>query len=171
MRHSQRGYTLAEALISGLIIVTLTSIAIPCHSWIQQQRLKSSKSQLQQLTLHARSYALQNNERVTLCHLAIDQRCSNLWSPQLSLFSDPNGNRRLDHDERLITFSNLGAVSLQWRGMAPANSLHFNGSGHTFVSNGTFSLCLPGQETLYKLVLNRQGRLRTETQHTGCNAD
>lgn len=168
---NQTGMTLPESLATCVLLATLLSLTPSLLKIIDKQQLASANTQLTQLILQARSYALTNNVRTTLCHLDQQQRCSSQWHPELSLFIDSNGNRQLDHSEGLITVSTLKHVQLNWRGMAPANSLHFNGNGHTFVSNGTFTLCHPELQQTYQLVVNRQGRLRNVKLSTVCRQD
>lgn len=169
---NQTGMTLTESLAACALLAALLSLSPSIFSIIDKQRLASANTQLSQLILQARSYALTNNVRTTLCHLDQQQRCSSQWQPKLSLFLDSNGNRQLDHSERLLAASTLSHVQLDWRGMSPANSLHFNGNGHTFVSNGTFTLChINKLDHHYQLVINRQGRLRSVKQSTACRQD
>lgn len=51
---------------------------------------------------------------------------------------------------------------IRWQGMKPTNSLHFSPSGITFVSNGTFTLCSQNNDEALGVIINRQGRIRTE---------
>lgn len=168
---NQSGATLLDALVTLSLLATLASLAAPLEQLIEQQQLRSATSELTQMTLQARAYALSNNTRTTLCYLEQDQRCSSKWQPQISVFTDGNGNRQLDNQEQLLSFSHLKNIKLSWRGMAPANSLHFNGNGHTFVSNGTFTLCHSHLTQGRKLIINRQGRLRSENSSTPCEHD
>ncbi|MCJ8170660.1 GspH/FimT family pseudopilin [Atopomonas sediminilitoris] len=167
----QGGASLLDALVALSFLVTLACLAAPLEQLIEQQQLRAAASELTQMTHQARAYALSNNTRTTLCYLDQDQRCSSQWQTAISVFTDSNGNRRLDNQEQLLSFSRLKNIQLIWRGMAPANSLHFNGNGHTFVSNGTFTLCHPHLTQGRKLIINRQGRLRSENSSTPCEHD
>lgn len=171
-RNPPSGFTLIELLIVLCIISIFGLSMSPISSFLAKQRLISSQSELRLLVNRARAEALALRQRVTLCPLTPDGRCTAAWSGTLSVFPDSNGNRRQDSGEDLLYRLQLDpAVNLQWHGMRPANSLHFSAQGVTFVSNGTFSLCSLGHDEIFRLIVNRQGRTRTDRIKQPCSVN
>ena len=168
-RTTTSAFTLIELLIS-VTIISILSLSLPSlSSLLVQQRLASSQSELRLLVNRARSQALSLRQRITLCPLAPDGRCSTSWAGTLSVFTDSNGNRSQDPGEALLYEMQLDPlITVQWRGMSPANSLHFSAQGVTFVSNGTFSLCSSSHSETFRLIVNRQGRCRTDRIKQDC---
>ena len=171
-RNRLSGVTLVELLVV-LAILSVLGMYMPALSDVLvKQRLLSSQSDLRLLITRARADALTMQRRITLCPLLPDGRCSTVWAGTLSVFADSNGNRRQDPDEELLSVLQLEpSIKLQWRGMNPANSLHFSAQGVTFVSNGTFSLCSIGHNETLRIVVNRQGRTRTERAKQDCQGN
>ncbi len=170
MKHpTSSGLTLIE-LLTTLAIISMLGLSLPQLSiMLAKQRLASSQSELRLLVNRARLEALSRQQRITLCPLATDGRCHADWNGSLAIFGDANGNRRQDNGEPLLYQLQLDPrVQAQWRGMGPANSLHFSAQGVTFVSNGTFSLCHPGHNETIRLIVNRQGRVRTQRISQDC---
>lgn len=164
------GFTLIELLIA-IAIISLLGLSMPSLSkLIIRQRMASSQSELRLLISRARMEALNLRQRITLCPLNPSGHCTTAWEGVLSVFIDSNGNRQQDAGELLLYVMQLDpTIKLQWRGMNPANSLHFSTQGVTFVSNGTFSLCHSAYNETYRLIVNRQGRTRTERIFQDCN--
>jgi type IV fimbrial biogenesis protein FimT len=136
---------------------------------LSKQRLFSSQSDLQLLINRARQDALSLHARVTLCSLADNGRCQQTWAGTISEFVDNNGNRTLDPGEHELARVQIHpSVKVRWKGMKPTNSIHFSSTGSTFVSNGTFSLCHPHHHETLKLIINKQGRPRSERLQQSC---
>lgn len=170
MEHkTSSGLSLIELLMT-LAIISILGLSMPQLSiLLAKQRLDSSQSELRLLVNRARLEALTRRERITLCPLAADGRCLPDWTGTVAIFIDGNGNRRQDPGEMLLYQMQLDpSIRVQWRGMGPANSLHFSAQGVTFVSNGTFSLCHPGHDETLRLIVNRQGRARSERIKQAC---
>lgn len=163
------GLTLVELLIC-LTVLTALCLSLPTLSnMLGKQRLFSSNSDLHLLVNRARQDAISLRARITLCSLANDGSCQQRWTGTISEFVDNNGNRALDPGESEIARIQLPpAVQVQWRGMKPTNSIHFSSLGSTFVSNGTFSLCHPRHHETLKLIIDKQGRPRSERLQQGC---
>ncbi|MHA6495302.1 GspH/FimT family pseudopilin [Pseudomonas borbori] len=107
----------------------------------RRTQLTNTSQDLHHLTQLARQSALTRQTRISLCPLNPAGECSSDWQQSLSIFTDNNGNRRLDQDDEILkTYQNHTRTQITWRGMGTQNSLHFNRQGITFVSNGTFYL-------------------------------
>ncbi len=166
-----KGLTLVELLVAIGIISVIGLLAPSPTRLIGQQQLYSSQNELRLLITRARSDALTLNTRITLCPLSTAKRCLNQWSATLTEFIDENGNRALDpNEEELYRIVIPSSIHLSWKGMNPANSLHFSPKGITFVSNGTFTMCNTLLPESLKLIINRQGRIRTERITQSCEA-
>ena len=171
-RNPSSGLTLIELLIVLCILCILGLSMPPISNLLAKQRLVSSQSELRLLVNRARAEALGLGQRITLCPLTPDGRCTTAWSGTLSVFTDSNGNRRQDPSEAVLYQLQLDhTVNLQWRGMRPANSLHFSAQGVTFVSNGTFSLCRLGYDETFRVIVSRQGRTRTDRVKLPCTGN
>lgn len=168
-RTTATGFTLIELLIT-VAIISILGLSLPSlSSLLVKQRLASSQSELRLLVNRARAEALGLRQRITLCPLEPDGSCSANWAGTLSVFTDANGNRHQDPGETLAYEMQLDpSLILEWRGMKPANSLHFSAQGVTFVSNGTFSLCSQSHNETFRLIVNRQGRTRTDRIKQDC---
>ena len=164
-----RGFTLHELLIAMAIISILALSIGALGEAIAKQRLQTTHGELAKLITMARWHAMSTTSRVTLCPLQDNVRCQLPWSGTLTSFLDNNGNRMLDPGEEVIAHISLpNRAALDWRGMSPTHSLHFSGNGMTFVSNGTFTLCHRGIHETRRLILNKQGRLKSERLYSTC---
>lgn len=170
MRHnSSTGLTLLELLLVMCILSIVCLSMPPISALLAKQRLASSQNELRLLISNARGASLGYRKRITLCPLDQDGRCNSAWAGVLSVFTDGNGNRRQDPGETLLYVMQPNpAITLSWRGMKPANSLHFSAQGVTFVSNGTFSLCSKNHDETFRLIVSRQGRTRTDRIKQPC---
>ena len=159
------GLTVTELLASLSIVSGLVLFGIPALSRMQERMLLSGACQdLYSLIQFTRHQAVSQQNRITLCPLLASGDCSNNWQTELSAFTDPNGNRRLDADETLLrTLTIPQKLNITWRGMGSGNSLHFSSQGITFVSNGTFHLSIADQER--QLVVSRIGKPRVSASH------
>lgn len=169
-RKYANGLTMIELLITLAISFSLLGIVIPStSSLLRKQRLQSSGSELYLLVTRARNDALTLQRRITLCPLNEQHACHDSWTGTLTVFTDPNGNRTLDPQETALSRIEVpSTVQLRWKGMKPANSMHFSPTGMTLVSNGTFTLCSKSIPEAIKLIINRQGRVRTERLSQAC---
>ncbi len=165
-----KGLTLIELLVA-IAIFSIASLSVPSVSkMLVKQRLLSHQSELHMLINRARSDALTSNTRTTVCQLSHNNHCQQQWAGTLSVFTDGNGNRSLDPQEtELYRIEIHPTVLIRWQGMKPTNSVHFSPTGITFVSNGTFTLCSQNNDEALKLIINRQGRVRTERSLQSCD--
>jgi len=153
------------------VMTVLLSIAVPAISTFKQkQQIRSMQTDLLKMTHLARYLAMTRQTKVTLCPLTELGICNQQWTQSLSSFTDGNGNRRLDQGEEIVgTLYVPDQITLHWRGMLPANSIHFSTQGVTFVSNGTMSIC-PQNKSVKAgaMVINRQGRVRLAGDSARC---
>lgn len=166
-----QGVSLLELLCTMAVMTVLLSIAVPAISTFKQkQQIRSMQTDLLKMTHLARYLAMTRQTKVTLCPLTELGTCNQQWTQSLSSFTDGNGNRRLDQGEEIVgTLYVPDQITLRWRGMLPANSIHFSTQGVTFVSNGTMSIC-PQNKSVKAgaMVINRQGRVRLAGDSARC---
>lgn len=166
-----QGVSLLELLCTLAIVAILLSIAAPAVStFLHRQQVCSVQTDLLKMTHLARYLAMTRQSKVTLCPLTELGACNQQWTQSLSSFIDSNGNRRLDPGEDIVgTLYLPSQITLRWRGMLPANSIHFSSQGVTFVSNGTMSIC-PQNKSVRAgaMVVNRQGRVRLASKKAQC---
>ncbi len=163
------GLTLIELMIT-IAVVGIMGLSIPHLSVLLiKQRLNANQNELRLFINRARLEALTRHQRITLCPLTSANFCQIDWTGELAIFVDGNGNRKLDVGEQLLHKTRLHPMIItRWSGMGRANSLHFSAQGVTFVSNGTFNLCHPDHTETFRLIVNRQGRARSERISQGC---
>ncbi|WP_439887520.1 GspH/FimT family pseudopilin [Pseudomonas sp. MBLB4123] len=167
--NTSSGVSLVEMLATLAVVTALSFSVSPLASLLVKQQLINTQSELRLLVSRARHDALSYRERITICSLADDGNCQSQWADNITVFFDPNGNRRIDPGEQAINRIDVDArLLLSWRGMKPTNSIHFNAMGHTFVSNGTFTLCHPTVQQSLSLIISRQGRTRSAKIEQPC---
>lgn len=157
------GLSIIALLLSLSILTMLASTAAPALASLYRKiELSSVTNSLFSLTQQARHHALSQQVRVSVCPLSAVGDCSKDWQQDISVFTDTNGNRRLDEGDVLLnTLSRSQRVQISWSGMGSGNSLHFNRQGVTFVSNGTFSLSNGDKKT--QVAISRLGKPKIVT--------
>ncbi len=163
MRQRNYGLTLIDLLVVIAVLAVIVSMASPVTNWIAKQQLRSAHSELLLAINYARFLALSTGRPVTLCALHGSNKCQNPWQGELTVFTDPNRALGLDESaevHRVIQVSD--SVDVQWRGMNPNHSIRFAPTGLTFVSNGTFTITHKAIAEPKRIIVNRQGRARTE---------
>lgn len=163
MERNTTGISLIELLVGISILGVTATVGIPAlKESYRKIQLTSTSQTLYSLTQHARLSALTRQTRTSLCPLSTLGECSDDWQQPLSIFTDRNGNRRLDPDDEILKTQDMpGGVEISWRGMGNNKSLHFNQQGITFVSNGTFHLRSGSQST--RLTISRLGKAKSES--------
>lgn len=158
-RHS--GLTLIELMIILIITGLLFSAGSSAVSNMMHRYQAASDIQSLQMAIQlTRSHAILSGT-TTFCPL-MNNSCQRQWNNELTLFADPNRNRKLDHNEKIIT--TLSAVDpLQVLRTYPKKAIQFNASGFAGFNNGSFSYCrvqAPKQRIGAAFIISRIGRLR-----------
>lgn len=167
---TQRAFTLVELLMALALSAIVIGLAAPSMAELyRKHQLAAYQDDLMRLVVQARHHALIHGGRVTVCAMDEQGRCVSLKVGVLVSFADSNGNRVLDNGETpLHTLPIPRHMRVNWSGMLPIHSLHFNANG-THVSNGTFTLCHQaglGRHSLVKI--SREGRPRIERHEQDC---
>ena len=163
MKEGNNGFTLIELLVVVAVLTVILSMANPVSNWIAKQQLRSTHSELLLTINYARYLALSTGRPVTLCALHGSHKCQNPWQGELTVFTDPNRALALGGVAEVYKVVQLpNSIDVQWRGMNPNHSIRFAPTGLTFVSNGTFTITHKAIAEPKRIVVNRQGRTRSE---------
>ncbi|MBB3102107.1 GspH/FimT family protein [Azomonas macrocytogenes] len=150
-----RAFSLLELLCCIALLALLTALAIPeLAAWVERSRHEALRNELVAFLKSARAYSIEHNHEVRLCGSSQGQSCDDAWERGWLL-------RHKDADGSPLLFNLLtSGHRLYWSG---SKQIRFQAGGLTPVSNGTFTLCNEKEEVAWRVILNRQGRVRSET--------
>lgn len=139
----QRGLTLAEVMVTVVIIAIMAAVAIPTFSSVfHNNRLSDFSNSFVSSSQLARGEALKANVTVTLCASSSGVACaeaSSGWQVGWIVFRDVNGNREVDTGDVIIQVQK--ALSTDYRMSSSAgNSLVFQPTG-VGTTTSTLILC------------------------------
>ncbi len=97
-----RGFTLLEALITLVIIATLTGVALPAMGdFLDKQKADATAYQITRQLNSARKFAVTSNRRATFCGVNRDGVCIREDIKQFAVFADRNDNQRIDDEDEV----------------------------------------------------------------------
>lgn len=143
----EQGITLFELIVSILILIIITSIAIPSfHSFKERQEVNHLFPMLHQQVSLAKNHALAFHQDTVICASEDLSSChNNQWNQGILIFFDANQNKIRDEDEKIISATALGIQygELKWKGGASnPNNLTFKGdTGLPRGAMGGFHYC------------------------------
>ena len=158
------GFTLLECMIVILILIVLSSIALPIFKTHQTKSAKEvSKLLMQHLEL-AKSAAIAHQSVVTVCGSRDGLACDNAWSDGYLIFHDKKRNGVKEASDKVIAFKRLedAVLTVQWRGFISKKFLQFSSNTFLNAQNGSFIIC-DNLGNNQKLILNSTGRIRSES--------
>ena len=168
----QSGFTLAELVVTLIIMTLLTITAYPSISdMLEPQATTTAINRLVLAVKLARHSAMQYRSTATLCALKPGGKCGGPWADELTVFLDGNKNARLDESE--ATLRKIPALtskaSIKWRVFGNRQYLQMTTYGLTNYQNGNFVVCPASGNVRWakQLVLNIQGRLRKNHRING----
>ncbi len=161
----QRGLSLIELLVCLAIMLMLMTTALPNgQNMMKRSQSTAAINWLLEAIVYARQAAILRNTLVTLCPGPVDGRCKGEWHDELVVFTDANGNRRIDRNDVILErFVNPAKGStIRWRAFQNKQYLQMTGEGFTNYQNGNFTYCPPDGDLRFarQLVINVQGRVR-----------
>ncbi|MGV0960522.1 MAG: GspH/FimT family pseudopilin [Limnohabitans sp.] len=178
-RGGQTGLTLLEALVVLALVAVLTGIAAPALSGLRQQhRLQGQAEDFFNSLMLARSEALRQQQRVTVCVRSLDDRCapSGPWNSGWLVFVDVNANAQRDSQEPLLQMHEALSAGLALEGNSPVSRyVSYGPEGRSQTMNGAFqagtlSLCSFSSSQAWHVVVNALGKPRLEkVPAEGCN--
>lgn len=168
--YALRGLTLIETLTCIAIIGITMTMAVPALTRFNERiRISRESAELHQAISLARSLAITNSSRITLCPLSAGDECIRNWNLQLTTFNDANGNRRLDSGEASYGTVEATNDALVFRHFN-SSVISFDERGFAGIHTGSLSLChsAGGSDRDGKVfIISRNGRIRIGTDRNG----
>lgn len=173
MFNKNRAFTLIELLICISIVSILMTSAVPAFTQLLDKRKVDVHKQRLVKTLQlARTTAVTNNKKVTLCPTQSGSSCTSNWSSGYLVFIDDNGDREFTNNEEILYqfISTDEKSSVYWRAFGTRSSLQWLQTGITNHQNGSFILCYDNQPEYSRgLYLTKAGRIRFSKDTDGDN--
>lgn len=136
---SAQGFTLLELIIVLIISMLLITIGIPgFNSLIENNRLSSAGSNIQNHLLFARSQSVSLVNYVTACPLE-KNTCTNKWLSGIDVFTDANQNKIYDSGDVLLKEGD--AFNSNDKLVFPRSSVTYTPDGQITGTNATFRYC------------------------------
>ena len=179
------GYTLIELMSMLAVVSILVSVGLPMlNVFFDSNRMVSNTNDLVAGLNIARSEAIKQQTRVTLCQSADTASCtgSGQWEDGWIVFQDPNGNATVDGGERILRLNAAvdGQVTIRSNDVSNliASSVSFTSRGLPKALNGgaqsgTFRICdkrglkvnADGVSTVARgVILSPSGKVRSTNQ-------
>ena len=166
-----RGFTLIELLVTLSVASILLAMAVPSYRvFVQDSLLLTQSNSFSSAMTLAKSEAVKRSSPATICPSTNGTGCTGgtVWSNGWLVFADTNGDGAVDVGEDIIQVNAAltGGNILQ---SGARIRVTYAASGYTIGFADTFSLCdSRGAAVSRRIILNNQGRLRTETGGGAC---
>lgn len=166
MTHN-KGFTLAELLVTLAIFSILTSMAGVSFGHILQNSRRVSLSNIMIGSIQlARSEAIAQNRRVTICASDDSQTCSNDWSNGWIIFVDTSRDNQVNGAEIIIrSFKNTARINIISTNIT--NNFIYRPNGRIMINNnirslsGQFVVCdARGSNYARTIIIESSGRPR-----------
>ena len=173
-RLKQCGYSLFDLIVTSAVVSVLGASAMGMSSLLQNARLTTGVNQLMAELSLARSEAIKRHSAITLCASTTSTECleSRKWHDGWIMFSDPNGNGRLEPGETILHVQDSPAIkSLTLGAWGPGTGqwITYEADGST-KQNGTFTFCdSRGAAKAKAVILLGTGRPRVSTLNASGN--
>ncbi|GGP53059.1 type IV minor pilin protein FimT [Shewanella algicola] len=155
-----KGFGLIELIVTTLIIMLMSLIAIPSFTELHEHtRAQSSIKVIQQTIQFARNMAISYGTRVTVCPI-VDNKCTSDWRIGLSVFIDRGTKNQIDANDRLLqqtsAFNDNDFVGYN------RAAVRFQADGLASGTNGTLTYCPSTIDSEYSkaVIVNQAGRAR-----------
>jgi type IV fimbrial biogenesis protein FimT len=180
------GYTLIELMVILAVLSILFSVGLPLMNiFFESNRMVSNTNEIVSGLNIARSEAIKQQMRVTMCQSSNTTSCSgsDQWEDGWIVFQDPNGNATVDAGERILRLSagaegNEVTVRSDDVNNQIASSVTFTSRGLPKTLNGgsqsgTFRICdgrgrranADGTSTVARgVILSPSGKVRSTNQ-------
>lgn len=165
--HSIRGFTLLEFMIVLTISMLLITIAIPgFQHLIQNTRLTSVASKIQNSLLFARNQSVSYLNYVTVCPLE-NNICSNNWIKGIDVFIDSNKNGHFDNTDVLLKkgdpFNSNDKLAF------PANRITFTPDGQITINATMFRYCTNDKRIGVSIAFSGRTKIISGDTFTNCD--
>jgi len=166
----QHGFTLTELLVTLSVASILLTVAVPNYRTFVQNNLQSTQSNNFYSTLAlAKSEAIRRSSPVTVCPSTNGTSCTGgaIWSTGWLVFADTNSNGVVEAGDEILQVGAAFSGGNTFSGTR--TRVTFTANGFSMASNDTFTLCdNRGAAYSKAIILNNQGRFRTETGTGTC---
>ena len=167
-----RGFTLVELFVVLSIVLLLGGFAL--HGVTRQSQnhyMDGLQGAFMTLLLNARNAAVIDQVAVIVCPVRTQRqdmsdqlRCGkrNNWHRGVMAFTDRNGNRILDAEDKMVAeLPGFAHATIRWRAFRNRSYLRFTTQGLTDWQNGNFLFCNsdPKPQLARQITLNYAGRL------------
>jgi len=171
-RLNQYGFTLIELLVTLSVASILLSVAAPSYrGFVQDSLLIAQNNSFSSAIALAKSEAIKRSSQATICPSTNGTACAGgkVWSNGWLVFADVNGNGVVDANEQILQ-ANAALSGGNTLRSGARTRVTFTADGFSSGFNDTFSLCdSRGASYSKAIILNNQGRLRSETGAGTCS--
>lgn len=169
----QSAFTLIELLITLAMVFILSGMALPSFKEVlDNSKLSVQVDGLVKTLKVARTTAISENRKVTICPTDETQICLSEWTNGYMSFIDENGDRKLNNEEKILTyFKNQNEkLTLSWKAFGFRKSLQWLETGITNHQNGSFQFCYNNDASKSRaLIITKAGRIRYSKDIDGDN--
>ncbi len=170
------GMTLLEILLTLGLLGVLLGIALPdLGDWAEAARARVITRNLATQIALARSTAAARQQWVSVCPTEDQLGCGGSWNEGSMVFSDRNGDRRVNQDDVVIRRNGPlpAGETLQWRAFQSRPYLQIEPSGFMRHQSGNFTWCPASRDARFarQLVVNATGRVRVSKDSDGDGID
>lgn len=160
-----KGMSLVECMIVIGMVGLLIVVALPeLGGLVESTRADATMRALATQVALARSTAASTGQRVTFCPSADQQLCAGNWAQGHMIFTDRNGDRRLNQNDRVIRASGPlpAGQTLVWRAFQNRSYLQVEPSGFLRFQSGNFTWCPASADAAHarQLIVSASGRAR-----------
>jgi len=166
MPGNQTGLSLIEILLSLLILTVILMQGIR-PGFLDARMRKQVDGLLQEmitLVAMARSQAINENVMVTLCRSDDGKRCQGNWRQGAIVFTDANGDRTINGNDRLLYRMEAMQVAgdLSFNSFQNRQFLQITPRGFTNYQNGNFTFCPLNRDARNsrQIIISLTGRAR-----------
>lgn len=174
----EQGMTLVESMLVLALLGTLTAVALPgLGDLMDGTRADTAIRSVAGHIALARSTAVAQSQRVTFCPSTDQLRCTGGWTQGSMVFTDRNGDRRVNQDDEVIRVGGPlpQGQTLVWRAFQNRAYLQMEPGGFMRYQSGNFTWCPASGKAAHarQLVVNATGRTRwsEDTNNDGRHED
>lgn len=167
-----RGFTVIELLVTLSVASILLAVAAPSYrTFVQDNQLIAQSNNFFSAIMLAKSEAVKRSSPATICPSTNGTTCAGgtTWTSGWLVFADVDGDGTVDVGEEIIRVGTALPIGNTLTSRGLQTRVTFAASGFTPGFFNTFSLCdSRGPAMSRSLILNAQGRLRTDTGGVAC---
>ena len=174
-----KAFTLIELIVVLAVAVILAGVAVPSLTqFLEQQHLRDHRDRIVRHIRFTRNAAISHNAFAVMCVLDADRRACAAhggWQNGWMVFTDPNrdnhcedldGDSRCDADQGALLRISPARADSRLRILGNyfvRRHVRFDPRGHSYVSNGTISVCPVRADSGISpvgIILSNPGRVR-----------